>query len=265
MFPTKKEGKYIVKLRESKPISESRSKERKRSNEVLRQSLSKELDQTCSLDHFEQSSQAKPLRSPTELDRYRVKEKSDDLDIEDTNNYENIKNNSSIPIVNRQRKPLQEQNKSYSSNTVKPLRTKFSGKAFLKSVSDTGPCCTDSTINLEILEQLRNLGEEIRNDRFKKEQKQYIKHVVNKELNKSRIRSKYVPDIIPQENEYDVPKSVDPLKSVSTLPENSARTRSPTKLDRCDSCEVPSERSLLQEPIYQPELETPIFRSRIRR
>lgn len=63
---------------------------------------------------------------------------------------------------------------------------------------------SDSTINLEILEQLRNLGEELRNDRFKKEQKQYIKHVVNKELNKSRIRSKYVPDLIPQENESPV-------------------------------------------------------------
>lgn len=31
------------------------------------------------------------------------------------------------------------------------------------------------------------------NDRFKKEQKQYIKHIDNKELNKPRIRSKYVP------------------------------------------------------------------------
>ena len=56
----------------------------------------------------------------------------------------------------------------------------------------------DSTINLEILEQLRNLGEELRNDRFKKEQKQYIKHVVNKELSKSRIRSRYVPDMFPE-------------------------------------------------------------------
>lgn len=64
----------------------------------------------------------------------------------------------------------------------------------------------DSTINLEILEQLRNLGEELRNDRFKKEQKQYIKHVVNKELSKSRIRSRYVPDMFP-ENE---PEPVEP-------------------------------------------------------
>lgn len=32
------------------------------------------------------------------------------------------------------------------------------------------------------LEQLRSLGEEIRNDRFMKERKQYIKHVVTKEL-----------------------------------------------------------------------------------
>lgn len=54
------------------------------------------------------------------------------------------------------------------------------------------------TINLEILEKLRNLGEDIRNDIFKKEQKQYIKHVVNKELSKSRIRSRYIPDLMPE-------------------------------------------------------------------
>ena len=55
----------------------------------------------------------------------------------------------------------------------------------------------DSTINLEILEQLHSLGEELRNDRFKREQKQYIKHVVNKELSKPRVRSKYMPDLLP--------------------------------------------------------------------
>lgn len=64
----------------------------------------------------------------------------------------------------------------------------------------------DSTINLEILEQLRSLGEELRNDRFKKEQKQYIKHVVNKELAKPRIRSKYVPELFPNDEQQAVPQ-----------------------------------------------------------
>lgn len=113
---------------------------------------------------------------------------------------------------------------------------------------------SDSTINLEILKQLRNLGEELRNDRFKKEQKHYIKQIVNKELNKSRaeqgwqgqrIRSKYVPDLIPicetdivkqQENELSEPQQV------VTVPQEPQQV-------------VPQE----------PQPEPPIFRSRIRR
>ncbi|KAK8844278.1 hypothetical protein M9Y10_024489 [Tritrichomonas musculus] len=73
----------------------------------------------------------------------------------------------------------------------------------------------DSTINLEILEQLRNLGEEIRNDRFKREQKQYIKHAVNKDINKSRIRSKYVPELFPENEPVDEP----PTKSEPDVPQ----------------------------------------------
>ncbi|KAK8890246.1 hypothetical protein M9Y10_035018 [Tritrichomonas musculus] len=73
----------------------------------------------------------------------------------------------------------------------------------------------DSTINLEKLEQLRNLGEEIRNDRFKREQKQYIKHVVNKDIYKSRIRSKYVPELFPENEPVDEP----PTKSEPDVPQ----------------------------------------------
>ena len=95
----------------------------------------------------------------------------------------------------------------------------------------------DSTINLEILEQLRSLGEELRNDRFKREQKQYIKHVVNKELSKPRIRSKYVPDLIPTEEPTQQPNESTPIEPPSS------------------------------EPIYEPPtiIEQPTFRSRIRR
>lgn len=102
----------------------------------------------------------------------------------------------------------------------------------------------DSTINLEILEQLRNLGEEIRNDRFKREQKQYIKHVVNKELNKSRIRSKYVPDVFVEQTQPENDSSVQQSPSVQT-PEISQNIEPNQEYD------------------IQPE--QPIFRSRIRR
>lgn len=95
-------------------------------------------------------------------------------------------------------------------------------------------------INLEILEQLRSLGEELRNDRFKREQKQYIKQVVNKELSKSRIRSRYVPDtLVPEE------------------PEPVVRKQDPEPEPVCRADLEPVE----PEPVELP----PTFRSRIRR
>lgn len=48
------------------------------------------------------------------------------------------------------------------------------------------PQMYDPTINLEILNQLKLLGEEIRNKREKKEQKSMIKEVINKQMNKPR-------------------------------------------------------------------------------
>ena len=170
VFPTKKEGKYIVKLRETKLVDQT-------NNDVDKQSVDVDVDKQ-SVDV------ANDVESETE---------------------------STPPPVIKQRRPRT------SSSTIPSTRP-------------------DSTINLEILEQLRNLGEEIRNDRFKKEQKQYIKHVVNKELSKSRIRSRYVPDMFPEsvESEPVEPKPVEP---------------------------EPQPQPVEPEPI----IEQPIFRSRIRR
>lgn len=112
----------------------------------------------------------------------------------------------------------------------------------------------DTTINLEILEQLRSLGEELRNDRFKKEQKQYIKHVVNKELNKSyacseslcgsRIRSKYNPELRAddQPNIDSPPITAEPQAPITAEPQA----------------------PITAEPIVVPD-DQPVFRSRIRR
>ena len=161
VFPTKKEGKYIVKLRETK------------------------LEDQTNIDVDKQS-------------------------VDVTNDVESETESTPPPVI-KQRRPRT------SSSTIPSTRP-------------------DSTINLEILEQLRNLGEEIRNDRFKKEQKQYIKHVVNKELSKSRIRSRYVPEMFPEsvESEPVEPKPVEPEPQPQPV-----------------------------EP--EPLIEQPIFRSRIRR
>ena len=171
VFPTKKEGKYIVKLRETKLVDQT-------NNDVDKQSVDVDADKQS---------------------------------VDVANDVESETESTPPPPVIKQRRPRT------SSSTIPSTRP-------------------DSTINLEILEQLRNLGEEIRNDRFKKEQKQYIKHVVNKELSKSRIRSRYVPEMFPEsvESEPVEPKPVEPEPQPQPV-----------------------------EP--EPVIEQPIFRSRIRR
>ena len=169
VFPTKKEGKYIVKLRETKLVDQT-------NNDVDKQSVDVDVDKQS---------------------------------VDVTNDVESETESTPPPVI-KQRRPRT------SSSTIPSTRP-------------------DSTINLEILEQLRNLGEEIRNDRFKKEQKQYIKHVVNKELSKSRIRSRYVPEMFPE--------SVEPEPVVNE----------------------PEPQPQPVEPEPEPIIEQPIFRSRIRR
>lgn len=170
VFPTKKEGKYIVKLRETKLVDQT-------NNDVDKQSVDVDVDKQS---------------------------------VDVTNDVESETESTPPPVI-KQRRPRT------SSSTIPSTRP-------------------DSTINLEILEQLRNLGEEIRNDRFKKEQKQYIKHVVNKELSKSRIRSRYVPDMFPESVESE------PVESKSVEPEPQPQPVEPEQV-----------------------IEQPIFRSRIRR
>lgn len=174
VFPTKKEGKYIVKLRETKLVDQT-------NNDVDKQSVDVDVDKQS---------------------------------VDVTNDVESETESTPPPPVIKQRRPRT------SSSTIPSTRP-------------------DSTINLEILEQLRNLGEEIRNDRFKKEQKQYIKHVVNKELSKSRIRSRYVPEMFPESVESE------PVESKPVAPQ-------------------PVEPQPV-EPEPEPVIEQPIFRSRIRR
>lgn len=149
VFPTKKEGKYIVKLREK--------------SEPENGSLENEPE-------IESKNESEPENATTEIPTVEISPENGSRGI-----------------------PLHQ----ISPENEPPVAAKPRSRSTVPR---------DSTINLEILEQLRNLGEELRNDRFKKEQKQYIKHVVNKELSKSRIRSRYVPDMFP-ENE---PEPVEP-------------------------------------------------------
>ena len=189
VFPTKKEGKYIVKPREV-PIKSDMNEQ--------------SVDDT-----------------QNELSYENTNETSDHMT--ETNDYDDDSiNQETIPLPRIQRSVKQLPNRS-------PM-TKVS------------PTMSDSTINLEILEQLRSLGEELRNDRFKKEQKNFIKQVVNKELSKSRIRSKYIPDVL--------------------IPENPDHDKSEMSLKKEFE---PVYTQPVETVIDEPEPEQPLFKSRIRR
>ena len=182
VFPTKKEGKYIVKLRDNKTEKQS-------------------------VDTIQ--------NDDTQEDTVEI-------------------NNQEIPLVKQIPRRSIRNNDSTSDGNVVPQTIHNS------EVHSQRELYTSNGINLEILEQLRNLGEELRNDRFKKEQKQYIKHVVNKELSKSRIRSKYVPELIPE-----VPQESPPREEES---------------------ESTCNRDLgTEETVCQTNIAPLVFRSRIRR
>ncbi|KAK8845141.1 hypothetical protein M9Y10_021323 [Tritrichomonas musculus] len=158
VFPTKKEGKYIVKLRDNKTEKQS-------------------VDTIQNYD--------------TQEDTVEI-------------------NNQEIPLVKQlPRRSIRNNDSTLDGNFV-PQTIHNS------EVHSQRELCTANGINLEILEQLRNLGEEQRNDRFKKEQKQYIKHVVNKELSKSRIRSKYVPELIPEVPQESPPREEESESTCNT-------------------------------------------------
>ena len=170
VFPTKKEGKYIVKKRAT-PI------------EV----------------HKDPVDDIDTAKDP-ENDTFPLVEPTDDEQIVQSSiTKQSIK---AYPVLAKQSPKRTFPKKALTQNSFNDTP-----QAYLHTFCElpTGSYSSkeegNSTINLEILEQLRTLGEELRSERVKKEQKQYIKHVVNKELTKSRIRNRfqYEPD-----NQYEL-------------------------------------------------------------
>ncbi|KAK8835814.1 hypothetical protein M9Y10_004650 [Tritrichomonas musculus] len=85
----------------------------------------------------------------------------------------------------------------------------------------------DPTINLEILNQLKLLGEEIKSSREKKEQKRMIKDVVQKQISRPRMRYNYefiepeyrqYPNI--QSNEQPIEQPVEHTQQLYSMRKN---------------------------------------------
>ena len=97
---------------------------------------------------------------------------------------------------------------------VKPLpkkitRTKSQAQSpQIYSRSEVG-FANDPTINIEILNQLKLLGEEFKNERAKKEQKKMIKEVVQKQMRKPYYQYTQ-PQYIQEPNEIEEPEEPAP-------------------------------------------------------
>ena len=120
------------------------------------------------------------------------------------------KNVEEKTIPKEQKEIESEQNESEQESieepTVKPKTTsevKSIPKSKIKQTNlTTSNQFYDPTINIEILNQLKLLGEEFKNEREKKEQKRMIKEVVQKQITKPKIQYNYTdPDYTQQPNE----------------------------------------------------------------
>lgn len=150
VLPTRKEGKYIVKKRETNITTKP------------------EIDDT---------------NEPENDDTNEIDKSIEQDNITD----ETIEKEPIKPIAKKQPKQ------------VKKTTTKTITQSIPKQVAKQSTF--DSTVNLEILEQLKLLGDEIRGKRERKEQKQLIKHVVEKQLSKKNPQAlEYVQS---QEDDYD--------------------------------------------------------------
>lgn len=189
VFPTKKEGKYIVKQRKQPLIHRDKSSDNL--NGMLESSDN-------SSDHSSAHSNAYPNANSSALSNVNS---SDNC----------IRDAAAGKASNSSDEPPSQNEEAQPTHTPTRIPNRVKQHSTQRTTSPPHQVAThDTTINLEILEQLRSLGEELRNDRFKREQKQYIKHVVNKELSKPRVRSKYVPDLLPSDEPTQPPNESPP-------------------------------------------------------
>lgn len=136
VLPTRKEGKYIVKKRET-PIEDNDETEEIES----KTSEKEEIEETEKVEEIEETPQTQKPPKPNKTQQMKIK----------------------VPKV--------EKTQQY-----------------------------DPTINLEILNQLKLFGEEIKNKREKKEQKKMIKEVVHKQMMKQPRYQYTQPQYIQEPN-----------------------------------------------------------------
>ena len=173
VLPTRKEGKYIVKKRET--------------NITTKQQNEQENDDSNDNANEVEDSNDNSITQDNITDETIEKEKWN------SSASEPIK-----PIAKKQPKQV----KKTSTKTITQSIPKQVAKQSTYEGTQFHPNHVyDGTVNLEILEQIKLLGDEIRGKRERKEQKQLIKHVVEKQLSKKKPQAqKYLQS---QEDDYD--------------------------------------------------------------
>lgn len=162
VLPTRKEGKYIVKKRET--------------NITTKQQNEPEIDDTNDNANEVEDSNDNSITQDNITDETIEKEKWN--------------SSASEPIKPIAKKQPKQVKKTYTKTITQSIPKQVAKQSTL-----------DSTVNLEILEQIKLLGDEIRGKRERKEQKQLIKHVVEKQLSKKKPQAqKYLQS---QEDDYD--------------------------------------------------------------
>lgn len=193
VFPTKVEGKYIVKKR-TEPLPEP-NKEQVIDNTTDNITDNEPTEQTNDGPTEQVDEQPKPKPSPPKP----------------------------------KPKPLPTFPKRIRERTISPEDRR----------SDSNPA--DLTVSYEILNQLKELGNELKQQRIKKEQKSMIKHVVQKQMTK-RPRKQILKE---ESDDYEYEYYDEPSPSPSVR----------TQHKRTDS--------IIEQP--QPSSPQQIFKSRIRR
>ena len=190
VLPTRKEGKYIVKKR----VSELDSKPEVTTTEDTVQPDVEQVTEEHEVveqgeveQEDEQEEQEEPEQPPIKpISRKQPPVKSAPS-----------KQPSSKPITRKQPRSKPAPIKQPSSKQP-PIKQPPSKQPSSKPTSTNN---YDPTINLEILEQLKLLGDEIRSKRERREQKQLINHVLDKRMRKQQPH-KLIPQSQPVE-EYE--------------------------------------------------------------
>ena len=136
---------------------------------------------------------------------------------------------------------LEEHEEEPKSKPKLPLKRTVKSKQITtpKPKTSTSP---DMTVGIEILEQLKLLGEEMKHQRKKKEQKEVIKQVVQKQLTKNPRKRKVIKEEYEEDDDEDYVRGSKSLETPTPQPEH----KEPEP-----------------EPVELP-VSAPVFRSRIR-